>query len=237
MLVISVSLNHSGNMRKISKWNRVVPKGLLFTFNGKNARFPRCSCKKHTGKYLYTWRNLFQLDFCLNYRVFCANVCNIMVGWQLKIFPKNCWKSKDENLCHKSIQITSTIWQPNTRVHHSKVSITISFVPEFKSTVSFSLVVHRGFLAIIIGLVGGILVVFSNIEAVLFTVIDSPYEDHLCLWQLCFIAKFIWNRGVDITADLSVLVLADIGKLDLSSSRKTAFSSHILLIKLKVCFC
>lgn len=67
-------------------------------------------------------------------------------------------------------------------VYYLKVSIIISFVFEFKFIVLFLFVVYRGFLVIIIGFVGGILVVFLNIEVVLFMVIDLLYEDYLCLW-------------------------------------------------------
>lgn len=67
-------------------------------------------------------------------------------------------------------------------VYYLKVSIIISFVFEFKFIVLFLFVVYRGFLVIIIGFVGGILVVFLNIEVVLFMVINLLYEGYLCLW-------------------------------------------------------
>ena len=96
---------------------------LDFILNGKNARFLRSPTRntpvsincEHDVTYS-SWT--FALII-----VFYANVCNILVGWQFKIFPKSCWKSREENLCRKAIQITSKTWhQRLAPTLHSKVS-------------------------------------------------------------------------------------------------------------------
>ena len=205
----------------------IVPKGLLFTFNGKNARFPRSSYKKHAGEYLCTWRNLFQLDFCPNYCIF-VQTLQYSGRMTIKGLPKELLKIKGREPLpqiypnHVTNMATKAHADSSFKSKYKGVH-KLSFVPEFKSTVSFSLVVLRVFFAIIIGLVGGIFDAFSNIEAVLFMVIDSPYEDHLCFWQFCVSRESLFEfvAWIILWILFSYLVLADISKLNILSSSKT----------------
>ena len=155
---------------------------------------------QHTGEYLYTWRSSWTFALII---VFLCKRLQYSGRMTIKDLPKELLKIKGRERLpqiypnHINNMATKTHADPSFKSKH------FSLVLEFKFNVSFSLVVLRGFLAIITGLVGEYSMFFFNTSSFVHGnrfIIWRPFV----LMAIVFRAKFIWNRGVDSTADLSV---------------------------------